>query len=100
MAAYGSGYYGLGVYGIGNVVISGNSSTGAVGTLLTDRSVQEDGTIATGNVGTVGLTVSVAITGNVATCAVGSVLATSTKASPAMRQPWQLAASLSLLQLT
>ena len=43
MAAYGSGYYGLGVYGIGNVVISGNSATGAVGTLLADRSIQEDG---------------------------------------------------------
>ena len=39
MAAYGTGYYGLGVYGIGNVVISGNQATGAVGTLLTDRSV-------------------------------------------------------------
>jgi len=73
MAAYGSGYYGLGVYGIGNVVISGNASTTAVGTLLTDRSIQEDGTIATGNVGTVGLTVSVGITGNAATGAVQSV---------------------------
>ena len=43
MAAYGTGYYGLGVYGIGNVVISGNTATGDVGTLLADRSVQEDG---------------------------------------------------------
>ena len=66
MAAYGSGYYGKGVYGIGNIVISGNQTTGAVGTLLTDISVQEDGTIATGNVGTVGLTLSFAITGNAA----------------------------------
>lgn len=74
MAAYGTGYYGRGVYGIGNVVISGNSSTGAVGTLLTDRSVQEDGTIATGNVGTVGVTKTVAITGNAATGAINSVL--------------------------
>ena len=52
MAAYGTGYYGRGVYGIGNVVISGNSSTTAVGNLLASRSIQEDGTIATGNVGT------------------------------------------------
>jgi len=57
MAAYGSGYYGKGVYGIGNVVISGNSSTTAVGTLLDDRSIQEDGNIATGNVGSVGISV-------------------------------------------
>ena len=41
MAAYGTGYYGLGVYGIGNVVISGNSSTAAVGNLLADRSIQD-----------------------------------------------------------
>jgi hypothetical protein len=81
MAAYGTGYYGLGVYGIGNVVISGNSATGAVGDLLENISVQENGNIATGNVGTVGLTVSIAISGNASTCAVGSVLATSTNCS-------------------
>lgn len=74
MAAYGTGYYGLGVYGIGNVVISGNSSTGAAGNLLENISVQEDGNIATGNVGTVGLTVSIAITGNDSIFSVGSVL--------------------------
>ena len=73
MAAYGTGYYGRGVYGIGNVVISGNQASGAVGNLLANRSVQEDGTIATGNVGTVGLTVSLAITGNAAIGAVQSV---------------------------
>jgi len=73
MAAYGSGYYGKGVYGIGNVVISGNSATVAVGTVLASRSIQEDGTIATGNVGTVGIDRTVAITGNAATLAVGSV---------------------------
>ena len=61
MAAYGSGYYGRGVFGIGNVVISGNSSTSAVGTLLTNRSVQENGTIATGNVGAVTQSRTVAI---------------------------------------
>jgi len=38
MAAYGSGYYGKGVYGIGNVVVSGNQATGAVGTLLVNIS--------------------------------------------------------------
>ena len=53
MAAYGYGYYGKGVYGIGNVVVSGNQATGAVGTLLVNISEQEDGVIATGNVGTV-----------------------------------------------
>ncbi len=42
MAAYGTGYYGRGVYGIGNVVISGNQATGAVGSVLADRSIQED----------------------------------------------------------
>ena len=73
MAAYGTGYYGLGVYGIGNVVISGNSSTSAVGTLLTNRSIQEDGTIATGNEGTVSLSISIAITGNSATGSVQSL---------------------------
>ena len=73
MAAYGTGYYGLGAYGIGNVVISGNSSGTAVGTLLTDRSIQEDGTIATGNVGTVSLSISIAITGNSATGSVQSL---------------------------
>jgi len=71
---YGSGHYGIGPYNIGNLVISGNVSTTAVGTLLADRSIQEDGTIATGNVGTVALTVSVDITGNAATGAVNSVL--------------------------
>jgi hypothetical protein len=97
MAAYGTGYYGLGVYGIGNVVISGNASAGAVGTLLADRSIQEDGTIATGNVGTVGLSVSIAITGNAATSAVGSVLATYVaRRLQATRQHCRLAASLSL----
>ena len=70
MAAYGSGYYGKGVYGIGNVVISGNSSTTAVGTLLDDRSIQEDGNVATGNVGTVGISLSFAITGNSSTLSV------------------------------
>jgi hypothetical protein len=74
MAAYGSGYYGKGVYGIGNVVISGNASTTAVGTLLDDRSIQEDGNIATGNVGTVGISLSFAITGNDSTLSVNSVL--------------------------
>ena len=54
MAAYGTGYYGRGVYGIGNVVISGNAATGAVGNLLETISIQENGNIATGNVGTVG----------------------------------------------
>jgi hypothetical protein len=61
VAAYGTGYYGKGAYGIGNVVISGNASTLAIGTLLADRSIQEDGTIGTGNIGTVGPTVSIAI---------------------------------------
>lgn len=73
MAAYGTGYYGRGVYGIGNVVISGNQASGAVGNLLTDRSIQEDGTIATGNVGTVGIAVSVALIGNAATGAAQSL---------------------------
>ena len=62
------------------LVLSGNQATGAVGTLLADRSIQEDGTIATGNVGTVGISRAVDITGNAATCAVGSVLAESTQA--------------------
>jgi hypothetical protein len=39
MAAYGTGYYGLGAYSIGNVVISGNASTGAVGNLLETISI-------------------------------------------------------------
>jgi hypothetical protein len=71
---YGSGHYGIGPYNIGNLVITGNVSTTAVGTLLADRSIQEDGTISTGNVGTVGLSISVEITGNAATGAVNSVL--------------------------
>lgn len=75
MAAYGTGYYGNGVYGIGNVVISGNASTLAIGTLLASRSIQEDGTIATGNIGTVGPTVSIAITGNASTASIGTILA-------------------------
>lgn len=75
MAAYGSGRYGYGPWGFGeaSAALTGNSSTTAIGTLLTDRSIQEDGTIATGNVGTIGFTVSVAITGNAATGAVQSV---------------------------
>jgi hypothetical protein len=71
---YGSGHYGIGPYNIGNLVISGNASTGAVGTLLADRSIQEDGTIATGNVGTVDTSRTVAITGNSSTLSVNSVL--------------------------
>ena len=75
MAAYGSGRYGYGPWGFGeaSAALTGNQAAGAVGNLLADRSVQEDGTIATGNVGTVGLTVSLAITGNAATGAVQSV---------------------------
>jgi hypothetical protein len=75
MAAYGSGRYGYGPWSFGeaSAALTGNSSTTAVGTLLADRSIQEDGTIATGNVGTVGLSVSVAITGNTATGSVQSV---------------------------
>jgi hypothetical protein len=71
---YGSGHYGIGPYNIGNLIISGNASTGAVGTLLADRSIQEDGTIATGNVGTVDISRTVAITGNSSTLSVNSVL--------------------------
>jgi len=75
MAAYGSARYGYGPWGFGeaSAALTGNSSTSAVGTLLADRSIQEDRTVATGNVGTVSLSVSIAITGNSATGAVQSL---------------------------
>jgi hypothetical protein len=56
------------------LVLSGNVITGAVGTLLADRSIEEDGIIATGNVGTVDISRTVAITGNESTLSVQSVL--------------------------
>ena len=77
---YGSGHYGIGPYNIGNLIIPGNQATGAVGSVLADISVQEDGTIATGNVGTVTLTITIAITGNAATGAVGTLAPDSSKA--------------------
>ena len=73
MAAYGSGYYGKGVYGIGNVVISGNSSTLAIGTLGVNISEQEEGTIATGNVGSVSVSRTIALTGNASTLSLGTL---------------------------
>lgn len=77
MAAYGSGRYGYGPWSIGeaSAALTGNASTLAIGTLLADRSIQEDGTIATGNIGTVGPTVSIAITGNASTASIGTILA-------------------------
>jgi len=73
MAAYGSGYYGRGVYGIGNVVISGNASTLAIGTLGVNISEQEEGTIATGNVGSVSVSRTIALTGNASTLSRGTL---------------------------
>ncbi len=73
MAAYGKGYYGRGVYGIGNVVISGNASTLAIGTLGVNISEQEAGTIATGNVGSVSVSRTIALTGNASTLSLGTL---------------------------
>ena len=77
MAAYGSGRYGYGPWSIGeaSAALTGNASTLAIGTLLSNRSIQEDGAIGTGNVGTVGITYSVAITGNASTGSLGTILA-------------------------